>query len=91
MIYVDWNGIERSINIYWNDTKKIKIKYRLWHEEADVEAYDINGKVIFQKSAGLYHLKLHRLNIKNGRLRYVVDKKKVDEWSKKLDCLKKTI
>ena len=89
MIYVDWNGVERCINIYWNDTNKIKIKYRLWHKETEVEAYDKKGNIVFRSSAGVIALNFPRLKIDNGRIRYVIDKKKVTEWLKKLESKKK--
>lgn len=87
MIYVDWNGIERCINIFWDDTKKIKIKYRLWYNETEVEAYDKKGNIILQSSTGI--MKFPRLKIKDGILFYVVEGKKIKEWLQKLDCKKK--
>jgi hypothetical protein len=89
LIYVDWNGIERCINIYWGDTNKVKIKYRLWNQEAEVEAYDKNGNVVFETISGAPVLKFPRLKIEKGRIAYCVDKKKVNEWMLKLECHKK--
>ncbi len=89
MIYVDWNGVERCINIYWDDTNKIKIKYRLWHKEIEVEAYDKKGRIVFRNSAGVSVLKFPRLRIENGKMIYIVDKKKIIEWLNKLETVKK--
>lgn len=89
LIYVDWNGIERCINIYWDDTNKIKIKYRLWNDETEVEAYDKNGDTILQSSAGKIVINFPRLRIENGRMYYVIEKNKIKEWLLKLDCNKK--
>jgi len=61
MVYVDWNGVERCINIYWGDTNKIKIKYRLWHSDTEVEAYDKNGNSIMKTSSGSLVVRLPRL------------------------------
>nr|QBM02753.1 hypothetical protein [uncultured archaeon] len=88
VIYIDWNGVERCINVFWGDTNKIKIKYRLWHSETEVEAYDEKGNVIFQSSAGVIVIKFPRLKIKDGKLLYTVERKKIKEWLKKLDCNK---
>ena len=89
VIYIDWNGVERCINIFWDDTNKIKIKYRLWHSETEVEAFDKKGKVVLQSSAGIVTINFPRLKFSNGRLFYMVDKKILNEWIKKLDCKKK--
>ncbi len=89
LIYVDWNGVERVIKIYWDDTDKVKIKYRLWREETEVEAYDKSGNQIFSSSSGNLSFRLPRLKIEYERIYYSVDKKKVKEWMKKLECLKK--
>lgn len=85
LIYVDWNGIERLVNIYWDDTNKIKIKYRLYSNDAEVEAYDKNGKVIIRSVSGKFILDLPKLKIKNSRVLYSVDKKKIKEWQEKLE------
>jgi hypothetical protein len=84
MVYVDWNGVERCVNVYWGDTNKIKIKYRLWHNDSEVEAYDKNGNIIIRSSAGLLSLRMPRLVYENGKMAYVVDKKKIEEWRQKL-------
>jgi hypothetical protein len=89
LIYVDWNGVERLINIYWGDTNKVKIKYRLWNDDAEVEAYDKNGNQVFNSSSGVAVFKFPRLRIEKGRVSYIVDKKKIKEWVLKLECIKK--
>lgn len=91
MIYVDWNGIERCINIFWDDTDKIKIKYRLWNNETEVEAYDLKGNVVFKRSTGVMVVDFPRLKMKNNKMFYIVDKKKIDEWLQKLDYQKKIV
>jgi len=85
VIYVDWNGVERCINIYWGDTDKIKIKYRLYSSDAEVWAYDKNGKVIIRNVSGKFVLDLPRLKIKNNIVTYNVDKNKLKEWQEKLE------
>lgn len=86
LIYIDWNGIERCINIFWDDTNKIKIKYRLWHSETEVEAYNKKGNIVLKSSAGIVTINFPRLKIdNNGRMIYFVDKKILNEWLKKLD------
>lgn len=84
MVYVDWNGVERIINIYWDDTNKIKIKYRLWHNDYEVEAYNLKGKIIMKYSAGSFFLKLPRLTMKDNITSYIVDKNKITEWREKV-------
>jgi len=84
MVYVDWNGVERCANVYWSNTKNVKIKYRYWHQDIEVEAYDKNGIVIMKSSSGILSLKLPRLIIESGKITYCVDKKKIIEWSQKL-------
>lgn len=81
LIYVDYNGIERIINVYWNDTNKIKIKYRLWNKDTEMEAFDKNGKVIIKSSAGIFIADTPHINIKNGRLSFKVSQKKLKEWN----------
>jgi hypothetical protein len=88
MIYVDWNGIERCINVFWDDTSKVKIKYRLWHDETEVEAFDKNGNVVFKSSSGVVIVKFPKLKFKDGRLFYTVDSQKIKEWLQKLECNK---
>lgn len=88
LIYVDWNGIERIVNIYWGETDRVKIKYRLWRDEAEVEAFDKSGNQIFSTSRGVTGIKLPRLKIEKDKIVYVVDKKKITEWLKKLECVK---
>jgi len=85
VIYIDWNGVERSIYMYWDDTEKVKIKYRLYSSDAEVEAYDKNGKVIIRNVSGKFVLDLPKLSIRNGRVSYYVDKKKLKEWQEKLE------
>lgn len=82
MVYVDWNGVERCINVYWDDTDKVKIKYRLWHNDAEVEAYDRNGKTIIKSSSGMVSIRFPRLTIENRKISYSVEKNKIEEWSK---------
>ena len=89
LIYIDFNGVERVIKIYWDDTEKVKIKYRLWKEDVEVEAYDKNGKKIFSSSGGRFNFELPRIKIRKDEIFYTVDKKKIKEWMIKLECLKK--
>ena len=89
LIYVDWNGIERCINIYWDDTNSLKIKYRLWNQDAEVEAYDKKGNQILTTTSGVPIVKFPRLKIEKQNIFYIVDKKKITEWLKKLECIKK--
>ena len=89
MIYVDWNGVERCVNIFWENTKNIKIKYRLWSEESEIEAYDKSGNVIIHCSAGKLSVKLPRFRMDNEKIKYIVDKKKIKEWIQKLESKKK--
>lgn len=89
LIYVDWNGVERSINIYWDDTEKIKIKYRLWNQEAEVEAFDKNGNKIFSNATGTIVIKLPRIKLEKKNIFYVIEKKKIAEWKQKLESKKK--
>lgn len=89
LIYVAWNDIERIINVYWGDTERIKIKYRLWREEAEVEAFDKSGNQVFSTSRGVPTIKFPRLKIEKNKVFYVVDKKKMKEWIEKLECMKK--
>lgn len=88
LIYVDWNGVERCINMYWDDTTNIKIKYRLWNKEAQVEAFDKNGNVIISNITGSIIIKLPKLKVNELGFYYCVEKKKIQEWMKKLDCNK---
>jgi len=85
LIYIDWNGVERCINIYWDNTEKVKIKYRLYSKDAEVEAYDKNGKVIIKNVSGKFTLDLPKLKMKNGKISYNVDKNKLKEWQEKLE------
>lgn len=85
LIYIDWNGIERCINIYWDDTDKIKIKYRLYSDDSEVEAYDKNGKVIIKNVSGKFIIDLPRFKMKNGKVSYCIDKKLIKEWQEKLE------
>jgi hypothetical protein len=85
VIYIDWNGVERCIYIYWDNTEKVKIKYRLYSSDAEVEAYDKNGKIIIKNASGKLVLDLPKLKIRNGRISYSVDKNKIKEWQEKLE------
>jgi len=85
LIYIDWNGVERCINIYWDDTDKVKIKYRLYSKDAEVEAFDKNGKSIMKDASGKFTLNLPHLSIRNGKVSYSVDKNKLKEWQEKLE------
>lgn len=84
LIYVDWNGVERVVMTYWGDTKQVKIKYRLFHQDQEVIAYDQNGNVIVEKSHGSLMLKLERFIIHQGKMAYAVSPENIDKWKKKI-------
>jgi hypothetical protein len=89
-IYVDWNGAERSIYKYWGDTKSIKIKYRLYHDDASFDAYDKNGTNIISYSSGVLDLRLPRFWTDNqGELFFYIERSRITKW--KNICTKKTI
>lgn len=82
-IYVDWNGAERSIYKYWNDTKSIKIKYRLYHDDASFDAYDKNGKNVISYSCGVLEMKLPKLWTDScGELCFCAEKNRIVKWKK---------
>ncbi len=81
--YVDWNGVERTIYKYWGDTKKIKVKYRLYHQEASFDAYDRLGKTIMSYASGTFEINLPRVwSDKNGDISFRTSKRKLLIWTK---------
>ena len=83
-IYIDWNGVERVVMTYWDYTKQIKIKYRLFHQDQEVIAYDLQGNIIVQKSQGSLKLSLPRLLIFQGKMAYAVSLDNIESWKKKI-------
>ena len=80
--YVDWNGLERSIYKYWTDTKKVKIKYRLYHQESSVDVYDKMGKNIISYTSGTFEINLPRLwSTKSGEIFFKIEKPRIKEWA----------
>lgn len=80
-IYVDWNGIERTIYKYWDKTKKVKIKWRLFNQEASFDAYDKNGKNIISYSSGTLEINLPWVWAdQQGEIGFKVDKSKLIRW-----------
>jgi hypothetical protein len=87
-IYVDWNGAERSIYRYWGDTKSVKIKYRLYHDDASFDAYDKNGKNILSYSSGVLEVRLPRFwTSSNGDISFTAERSRMIKW--KNICSKK--
>ena len=82
-IYVDWNTVERTIYIYYGATTKIKLKYKLFHSETSLYAYDISGNNILSYETGRLELTLPNVWInKEGTIDFRVDRKKLLEWRK---------
>lgn len=82
-IYVDWNGAERSIYQYWDDTKVIKIKYRLYHKDVSFDAYDKTGKNIISYSSGVFDLKLPKFWTDDfGEIFFYTERSKTINWRK---------
>jgi hypothetical protein len=84
LIYVDWNGIERVIMTYWENTKQVKIKYRLFYQDQEVIVYDRFGKTIVEKSQGSLKLTLPRLIIFRGQIAYAVSPENITLWRQKI-------
>ena len=81
LLYVDWNGIERSVYKYWKDTPNIKVKYRLFHQETSFDAYDTSGKIILSYSSGVFDINLPRLwSNKNGGIGFKIEKHRLLAW-----------
>ena len=82
-IYIDWNGVERTIYVYYGDTSKMKLKYRLFHKETSLDAYDTSGKSILSYDAGKFEINVPGVWIsKDGEVNFRVDKIKLKEWKR---------
>jgi hypothetical protein len=84
LIYIDFDGYERILNKYWGDTNLIKIKYRFFGSEIEIEAFDVNRKIIMYYSTGMFKFHLTDIKIDNNNLSFVVDKNKLFDWRKRL-------
>jgi pullulanase/glycogen debranching enzyme len=90
LLYVDWNGIERSVYKYWKDTINIKVKYRLFHQETSFDVYDTSGKNILSYSSGVFEINLPRLwSDSYGGIGFKIEKNRLLYWRNILNPKKK--
>lgn len=83
VIYIDWNGVERTIYVYYGNTSKVKLKYRLFHKETSLDAYNTSGKIIISYDAGKLEINIPGVWVhKDGGIDFRVDKVKLKEWKK---------
>jgi len=85
LIYIDWDGNEKIINKYWGKSKSIKIKYRIFGNDINTEAYDEQGKLIINYMKGRNLILLDRIRVDNfGIIEFKVDKNIMKRWRKKI-------
>lgn len=83
LVYVDWNGVERSIYKYWGNTNKIKLKYQLFHQEVSLDAYSTGGKNMMSYSSGIFDINLPGVwTHKNGDIAFKVKRPMLSAWVK---------
>lgn len=89
LVYIKWNDIERSANVYWDNTENIKIKYKYYNTDVSFDAYDKAGKNVISYNGGRLDIKLDFIyfnNYDNGfnfRISKVFNKKWIEITRKK--------
>lgn len=43
VVYVNWDNIERTANVYWGNTDKVKIKYSYFNNEVSFDVFTQDG------------------------------------------------
>lgn len=89
LIYIDHNGVERTLYRYWHDTRMVKIIYRYLGMDMTFDAYTQDGTKIISYVWGRLEVTLPGLKVHNGRIAsFGVHPTVMADWKARIKRLK---